>query len=91
MDLKINLIDEDLAVDLTHPANDLGFSCIGNIKDKELRAKLKLRSLDLSSFLNGTSLPILTGEVTIEANQYNIVANSNIMVYDRITGNLEEG
>ncbi len=88
MNLKINLIDEDLAVDLTHPANDIGFSCIGNIKAQELRAKLKIRSLDLSSFLNGTSLPILTGEVAIEANQYSIVANFNIMVYDRDYGKL---
>jgi len=88
MNLKINLIDEDIAVDFTHPANDIGFSCIGNIKDQELRAKLKLRSLDMSSFLNGTSLPILTGEIEIDANQYNIVANSNIIVYDRDYGKL---
>ena len=86
--LKANLINNDFTVDLTHPSNDIGFSCFGNIRNQELKAKLKLRGLDLNNALNGTSLPILTGDIEIEANKYSIVTNSNIMVYDRDYGKL---
>ncbi len=86
--LKANLINNDFTVDLTHHSNDIGFSCFGNIRNQELKAKLKLRGLDLNNALNGTSLPILTGDIEIEANKYSIVANSNIMVYDRDYGKL---
>lgn len=85
---KANLLGDNLTVDLTHPSNDIGFSCIGNIGSQELKAKLKLRGLDMNTVLDGTSLPILTGDVEIEANKYSIVTNSNIMVYDRDYGKL---
>ena len=86
--LKANLLDNDVTADITHPLNDIGFSCFGNISEMEIKAKLKLRGLDLSSTLEGTALPILTGDVEVEANKYSIVTNSNIMVYDRDYGKL---
>ena len=50
--LKANLLDKDITADITHPLNDIGFSCFGNISTMDLKAKLKLRSLDLSNSLN---------------------------------------
>ncbi len=88
LNLKANLLGKNLTVDITHSSNDIGFSCIGNISSQELKAKLKLRGLDMNTVLDGTSLPILTGDVEIEANKYSIVTNSNIMVYDRDYGKL---
>ncbi|MDP8203134.1 MAG: hypothetical protein P9L95_01230 [Candidatus Tenebribacter mawsonii] len=86
--LKANLLNNDLTADITHPLNDIGISCFGNIKDMALKAKLKLRGLDLSNILKGSALPILTGDIEIDANEYSIVTNSNIMVYDRDYGKL---
>ncbi len=86
--LKANLMGDELTADITHPLNDIGFSCFGNVRSQELKAKLKLRGLELNKALNGTSLPILTGDVEVEANKYSIVTNSNIMVYDRDYGKL---
>lgn len=86
--LKANLVGDDLTADITHSSNDLEFACFGNIRSQELKVKLKLRGLDLSTILDGTSLPILTGDIGIEANPYSIVMNSNIMVYDRNFGKL---
>ena len=88
LNLKANLLGEDLTVDIAHTSNDIGLSCIGNIVSQEIKAKLKLRGLDLNPVLYGNSLPILTGDVEIEANKYSIVTNSNIMVYDRDYGKL---
>ncbi len=86
--LKANLMGVELTADITHPLNDIGFSCFGNVRSQELKAKLKLRGLELNNVLRGTSLPILTGDVEVEANKYSIVTNSNIMVYDRDYGKL---
>ena len=88
LNIKANLSGSDLTADITHPSNDIGLSCIGNIGSKDLKAKLKLRRLDLNTVLDGASLPILNGDIEIEANQYSIVTNSNIMVYDRNYGKL---
>ena len=86
--LKANLMGDELTADITHPLNDIGFSCYGNIRSQEVKAKLKLRSLELNNVFNGISLPILTGDIEVEANKYSIVTNSNIMVYDRDYGKL---
>ncbi len=53
-----------------------------------MKARLKLRGFDLNTVIEGTSLPILTGDIEIDANKYSIVTNSNIMVYDRDYGKL---
>lgn len=86
--LKLNLTGNDFTVDMTHPSKEIGLSCFGNIEDKELQAKLILGGLDLSEPLNGSALPILNGHISVTANEYSIVLNSNIMVYDRNYGKL---
>ena len=86
--LKANLTGDDFIADVTHSLKNIGFSCFGNIRSQELKAKLKLRGLDLNQVLNESSLPILTGNIEVDANKYSIVTNSNIMVYDRDYGKL---
>ena len=86
--LRVNLMGDDFIANVTHSLKNIDFSCFGNIRSQELKAKLKLRGLDLNPVLNGSSLPILTGDIEVDADKYSIVTNSNIMVYDRDYGKL---
>ncbi|MCF7858651.1 MAG: hypothetical protein K9N07_04925 [Candidatus Cloacimonetes bacterium] len=85
------LSGDDFAADLTHPANTIGLACYGNLRTKELKGKLNFRSLDLNSIFAGTVLPIVNGVVNIDANEYIMALDSNIIVYDRNYGKLGGG
>ncbi len=88
LSLTANMEDSDVNLHLQRNG-DISLTCNGNIKNKNLKAGLKLKRFDLNSALNNTSLPLLSGNLDLEANEFSIVLASNIRAYDQNFGKLD--
>ncbi|MCK4312283.1 MAG: hypothetical protein KAW88_06070, partial [Candidatus Cloacimonetes bacterium] len=87
--LKADLKGNDFTIDFGREKEDVTLFCTGNIKTKEISTKLKFKRFDLNSAFQGKTLPLISGNLDIEANKFSIVASSTIRVYDRDFGKLD--
>ena len=88
LSLTANMEGSDVELHLERNG-DISLTCNGNIKDKDLSASLRLKRFDLNSALNSTSLPLLSGNLDLEVNEFSIVLASNIRAYDQNFGKLD--
>lgn len=88
LSLTANMEDNDIELHLERKG-DISLTCNGNIKDKDLSASLQFKRFDLNSALNSTSLPLLSGNLDIDVNEFSIVSASNIRAYDQNFGKLD--
>ena len=88
LSLTANMEDSDVNLYLERNG-DISLTCNGNIKDKELSARLQLKRFDLNSAFKSASLPLLSGNLDIDANEFSIVLASNIRAYDQNFGKLD--
>ena len=87
--LKADWEGNDFTIDFGREKEDVALFCTGNIKTKEISAKLKFKRFDLNTALQGKTLPLISGNLDIEVNKFSIVASSTIRVYDRDFGKLD--
>jgi len=88
LSLTANMEGSDVVLYLERNG-DISLTCNGNTKEKDLSARLQLKRFDLSSVLNSTSLPLLSGNLDLTANEFSIVSASNIRAYDQNFGKLD--
>ena len=79
--LDAKLKSADLTISLENPKKDLSLFAVGNIKSKNLKANIKFRRFDLKQI--HTSLPMISGNVSLEANPEKIVEKSTLRIFDK--------
>ncbi len=89
-DLKLNvqMADKDFIARLSNEENDLVINLNGSLDPKEAQASIELKRFDLGPIFSTTSLPMLSGELEIQANEFSIIVNSSLRAYDKEFGKL---
>jgi hypothetical protein len=88
MRLSASLFDNDFSAYLHRDKNDLQITCRGLLEPQTIEAQIKFKRFDLREFLNKSSLPIISGNLDISANEFSIVLNSVLRAYDQDFGKL---
>jgi len=89
-DLKLNaqMADKDFIARLSNEREDLIINLNGSLDPKEAQASIELKRFDLGPIFSTTSLPMLSGELEIQANEFSIIVNSSLRAYDKKYGKL---
>ncbi|MFC1898465.1 hypothetical protein ACFLYJ_02715 [Candidatus Cloacimonadota bacterium] len=86
--LKANIHGKDFAANLQRQNEDLQISCRGFLDPQAIEAQIKLKRFDLRDFFDNSSLPIVSGNLDVTANEFSIVVNSVLRAYDQEFGKL---
>ncbi|MCD4796401.1 MAG: hypothetical protein K8R49_04430 [Candidatus Cloacimonetes bacterium] len=87
--LKARLVGNDYLAGLSREKGDILLNFDGNLKRKETNAKLSLKRFDLNSTFQDNTLPLISGNMNVEINEFSIVVASVIRAYDRDFGKLD--
>ncbi len=89
LNLSAKLSGNEFLVDVNRKKDDIFLHGSGNIKSRELDAELKLKRFDLNAPLKKIALPLVSGNIKLQARPDSLTAESSLRLFDQDFGKLD--